>query len=150
MTKTFDFAEQLKSGNKGEELFLKTHPDIIRLDGRRGDFMGNTGRKIELKTESRPSTSPNIFLERYSSIETKNPGGCWQALEHDAHYLVYLFGDWVAWWFPVKPLVKFMDLYLIEKTPFMHVIRNKGWSGGGYAVPKKDLRHLIELEEVLK
>lgn len=148
MSKTFDFKDQLAKGHKGEELFLKHHPDIKRLDGRRGDFIGQTGRLIELKTESRPSTTPNLFCERYSDFAKKSPGGAWQAAEHGAYYLVQMFSDGVCLWFPVAILLPFLKEN--EGRWRLHLVRNKGWSGGGYAVPQKELIHLVELREVLK
>lgn len=149
MSKTFDFKDQLATGHKGEELFLRNHPDITRTDGRRGDFIGSTGRLIELKTESRPSTTKNMFVERYSNFDTKKPGGPWQAAEHGAHYLVQLFTpDKVCLWFPVQGLIDFMETN--EDKWRLHLVRNKGWRGGGYAVPQTDLKHLVELREELK
>lgn len=150
MKKVFDFDKQLKSGKAGETLFLKAHPDIKPLDGFRGDFIGQTGRKIELKTESRASTTPNIFFERYSNIVTKSAGGPFQALEHGAHYYVQMFSDGVCLWFIAKQLVEFLEKAEKEARYWMHNIRNKGWTGGGYAVPQSDVAHLVELRERLK
>lgn len=149
MTKPFDFNEQLSAGQRGEELFLKNHPDIERTDGRKGDFIGETGKLIELKTESRASTTENMFVERWSDVYLKKNGGPWQARDNGAHYLVQLFTpDKVALWFPVQALLEYLEAN--EKKYRLHHIRNKGWTGGGYAVPQKELAHLIELREVLK
>jgi hypothetical protein len=146
---TFDFKDQLKIGQTGEELFLSNHSDITRTDGRKGDFIGVTGRLIELKTESRPSTTANMFCERYSNFANRSPGEVWQAAEHGAHYLVQLFTpDKVCLWFPVYELKTYLEEN--ESKWRLHLIKNKGWSGGGYAVPQKDLAHLVELREVLK
>lgn len=148
MSKVFSFDKQLAAGNKGEELFLRTHPDIKRLDGRRGDFMGETGRLIELKTESRPSTTPNMFVERYSDVDKRSPGGPWQSAGHGAFYLVQVFGDGVALWFEVTPLL--LHLRRHEKTYKLHYIRNQGWCGAGYAIKQTELAHLVILREELK
>ena len=149
MTKTFDFDDQLKAGHKGEELFLANHPDLTRTDGRRGDFIGKTGKLIELKTESRASTTANLFCERYSNVHKKSAGGVWQAAEHGAFYLAHLFmGDKVCFWFQVQALKEFLEAN--EGKWKLHWVRNKGWHGAGYAVPQTELAHLVELREILK
>lgn len=149
MTKIYSFKDQLATGHNGEELFLRNHPDITRTDGRRGDFIGNTGKLIELKTESRPSTTANMFVERWSDFHAQKPGGVWQSSEHGAFYLVQLFTpDKVCLWFQVQALKDFMDAN--EGKWRLHLVRNKGWSGGGFAVPQTELAHLVELKETLK
>lgn len=145
MSTVYDFKKQLAVGNKGEELFLKYHPDIQRLDGRKGDFMGFTNQKIELKTDSRTcKQTPNLFIERYRN-DKKDAGGPWQAKEHEVHWFVYMFADTFIYWFEVEELIKFLEE---NKFP-SRSIQNRGWSAMGYLVPRAAVEHLIVKKEKL-
>ena len=142
MTKTWDMATQLAIGAAGEELFLKFNPDLIRLDGKKGDFMGFSKRKIELKTESRTTKeTDNFFVERYRNDVNMTPGGPWQADEHGVYYIVYMFGDGIVYWFRVADLVEWLDAH--EKDYKKHRIPNKGWAAIGWLVPRASVEHLI-------
>lgn len=143
--RTFDFKEQLAKGEKGEEKFLSAYPDLTRLDGRKGDFVGFSGRKIELKTDSRSTRdSPNFFMERYRNDE-EQPGGPWQSQASAIYYFVYLFADGIIYWFETAALVNYLEEHKTEyKT---RRIFNKGWTAVGWLVPRASLESLIIKKE---
>lgn len=146
--KIFDFKEQLKIGEKGEELFLSYYPDLTRLDGRKGDFIGYSKRKIELKCDSRTTRdTPNFFIERLSNIEKQSPGGPWQSLASQVHYFVYLFADGVIYWLETAAFIEHLEKH--ENSYAKRVIKNKGWSAIGYLVPRASVEHLIIKKENL-
>lgn len=146
MSKQFGFQEQLAKGQKGEELFLKYHPDLTRLDGRKGDFIGFSQKKIELKTDSRSTTdSPNFFMERIRNETTGAPGGPWQSAESKIHYFVYLFSDGTIYWFETAALVAHLEEH--EKSYKTRRIFNRGWTAVGWLVPRASLEALIVKKE---
>lgn len=149
MTKTFDFKEQLAIGAAGESLFLQFNPDLTRLDGKKGDFVGFSGRKIELKTESRTTKeTANFFIERYRNDVSCAAGGPWQAKEHEVYYLVYMFADGVVYWLKVAELIEWLEAH--EKDYKKHRIPNKGWAAIGWLVPRASVEHLIIKKSNLK
>lgn len=151
--KVYDFKEQLAKGNAGELKFLAAYPDLTRLDGRKGDFIGFSGRTIELKTDSRTTReSPNFFMEYCRNEATQAPGGPWQALDNEVFYFVYLFKDGIIYWFETEALVKCLTSrrndYQTRK------IFNKGWTATGFLVPRASLEALIikkeNIDELIK
>lgn len=144
--KTFDFQEQLAKGNAGEIKFLKAYPDLTRLDGRKGDFIGFSKHKIELKTDSRSTKdSPNIFIERIRNESTGAMGGPFQAKEHEVHYFVYLFSDGIIYWFETEELVVHLEAHQADYA--VRRIFNKGWTAVGWLVSRASLEHLIIKKE---
>lgn len=140
MYKVFDFKEQLSIGQKGEELFHVTYPELIRTDGRCGDFITPDGYIVELKCDSY-SGSPNFFMERYSSIDSEKLGGPWQSQQGKVTDFVYYFvAEGIIYWFNVDQLVKWLDEHSKEYP--VRIIRNRGWSAKGYLVPRKSIEHL--------
>lgn len=135
MNKVFDMKTQLNIGQKGEELFLHFYSDLKRLDGKKGDFVGMTGRVIELKTESRNTTdTANFFIEKIRNEETGLLGGPWQALEHGAYYFVVQFADGIVYWYRTQELVDWLVKNELQfKT---RRIVNRGWSAVGLLVPR--------------
>lgn len=146
MVKQFDMKEQLAKGEAGEELFLKYHPDLTRLDGRKGDFIGFTQRKIELKTDSRTvRDSPNFFMEHIRNEESGAPGGPWQSAASQVYYFVYLFACGTTYWFETSALVSHLESHQSEyKT---RRIFNRGWTATGFLVPRASLEALIIKKE---
>jgi hypothetical protein len=109
MHKVFDFREQLSIGQKGETLFHSYYPELTRTNGRVGDFISPDGYIIELKCDSY-SGSPNYFIERYSSIEKKSPGGPYQSKEKGVTDFVYFFvAEGTIHWFNVNQLVEWLE-----------------------------------------
>ncbi len=146
MNKVFNFQEQLAKGDAGEVKFLKAYPDLTRLDGRKGDFIGFSGKKIELKTDSRTTRStPNFFMEHIRNEATKAVGGPWQSLEHEVYYFVYLFADGVVYWFETAALVAHLNENLAS-YPTRRIF-NRGWSAVGLLVPRPALEPLIIKKE---
>jgi hypothetical protein len=91
---SFCFQEQLKVGDRGEELFMQHYPKgIIIHPGRDGDFIEkSSGKKIELKTDTyNMDKTPNFFIERYSCIQKESPGSVWQAQSHGCDIFCYMF-----------------------------------------------------------
>ena len=146
MVKQFDMKEQLAKGDAGEVLFLKYHPDLTRLDGRKGDFIGFTQRKIELKTDSRTTrNTPNFFMEHVRNEDTGAPGGPWQSADTDVYYFVYLFADGFIYWFETAALVLFLNQH--KDSYKSHRVFNRGWTATGFLVPRASLESLIIKKE---
>lgn len=147
MSKVYDMQEQLKKGKAGEDLFLSFYPDLKRLDGRKGDFIGHTNRKIELKTDSYTTAkTANFFMERYRD-EDNSPGGPWQAASHDCYYFVYLFADGIIYWFRTTELIEHLEA---NKGKYEERrIQNKGWAATGLLVPRWSTEAVIIRKERL-
>jgi hypothetical protein len=144
--KQFDFKTQLTKGEAGETLFLKYHPDLTRLDGRKGDFIGFTKRKIELKTDSRSTReTANFFMEYTRNESTGAPGGPWQSAASKVHYFVYLFSDGFIYWFETTALVAHLEAHK-EKYKTRRIF-NKGWTAVGWLVPRASLEEVIIKKE---
>lgn len=148
--KTWDFQEQLKLGNRGEELFLEAYPKkLIIYPGRDGDFVEvNSGKKIELKSDSyNINKTPNFFFERYSNVETETPGSVWQALHHNCDIFCYQFIRYNIWFqFNNLPkLAERLDNMIEGKSPIW--IKNKGWITAGYKIDRETLSDLYTVWE---
>lgn len=147
MSKVFDMQTQLAIGKKGEELFLSFYKDLKPTDGRRGDFIGFTGRKIELKTESRTTQeTPNFFIEVIRNNKG-DKGGPYQALEHGAYYIVYLFACGTVYWFRVQELIDHLEANMAKYE--RRTIYNKGWKAEGILVPRASTEPVIIRKERL-
>src|SRR6185312_12765516 len=134
------FSKSLKAGNIGEEIVLSLWPELIRIDGRRGDFhLGSN--KLEVKTESRSlSQTENFFFERYSNYEKRTPGGVFQALEHEALlYSHFFIKDLTLFLFFTKALAAHLE-HRDESELIM--IKNPTYNTAGYKVPRKEVEHL--------
>lgn len=147
--KTFDFQEQLKVGSRGEELFMEYYPEPIKIwPGRDGDFITESGKKIELKSDSyNMAKTQNFFIERYSDFDKKSPGSIWQAHGHGCEIFVYYFVRHNIW-FKFTDLPKLMQV-LEEKYGHKGfvMIKNKGWRTAGWTVPRDSLKDLYEMYE---
>lgn len=149
--KKFGFKEQMYAGDKGEALFKKAYKKVekpIKTDGRKFDFYVNETETAEIKTDTYSmSKTKNFFMERFSSTQSKKPGGPWRAAEDDVDYFIYLFiSDNVFYWFEPKALSKFLDDYIKSEKPIF--IRNKGWETEGYKVKREDIAHLCSRKDV--
>lgn len=133
-------------GNDGEAFLLSKHPNLAPAVGTRLYDLVDTaaGTTIEVKTDTYDfEKTPNFFMEQFTrSGDNDSPGGPWRALRDNVKCFVYLFmvPRPIAWWFTdVTALVDTLDAYLGAKRRFAHVIRNNGWSGHGYCVPRTEL-----------
>lgn len=140
-TKTFDFKEQLKIGDRGEKIFLELYPDAKKEDTKKYDFSFR-GKTVELKTDTyKMEDTPNLFMEHIADIKTGKMGGPWRALGDEVDYFVYMYlNEKVCYWFEPKPLVEFLEEYI--KTVGYKTIRNKAWTSRGYTVPREKIEHL--------
>lgn len=87
--------------------------------------------------------TPNLFVERYSSIDAGSPGGPWQAQEHGAEYYVHLFfGDGAVFAYRTDDMVAFMEENMSRRGYKQHDIRNHGYITVGFAVPRAHVAHL--------
>lgn len=143
----FNFKESLKKGAKGEERFLLINPKgLTRLDGRKNDFIYKDIH-IELKSDSYGiHGSPNFFIEKWSDVDSKKPGGPFQALEKNNELFIYYYPpkegqeDDVYFVFQTKRLVSFLNKNT-EKYTLIN-IHNRAWITQGYKIPRVDLSHL--------
>lgn len=142
MAKVYTWKEQLEKGMKAEALFLDLcHLKLTKSDTRDYDFVTRDGRRVELKTDFYGELrSENFFIERWSVVEQDKPGGPWQSKDKKVDLFIYLYADTGAYYV-------FNDLKTLCKTvekldlPLM-LVRNKGYNGGGYKVPREEIRHL--------
>lgn len=138
-----NFQTDLKRGQAGERDFLALFTKLVGTDGRKGDILAPDG-KIELKTDFYPMTStPNFFIERYSSVEVLSPGGPWQAKAHGCKYFVYYYTvDGYGYIFDTDALVA--QLEAMEATAKLKPaeVRNRKWTTVGYKVRREQLQPL--------
>lgn len=140
---TFKFKEMLAYGQEQERKFIKiykTHKLALSED-RRWDYLTPRGLKVELKSDTYDYTkTDNFFMEKYSDMAKKSPGGPWRAAEDGVDIWIY--------WFPKnKVYYEFRNLdelikVLNEMTEKMYVIgiKNQAWITGGFKVPR-DMLH---------
>lgn len=149
---TWDMQKQLKVGAKGEKLFLKHWPVPVRKHAilKGPDFLDIDNRIIELKTDTYDmDATPNFFIERWSDVKNRKPGGPWQAHEKGVQVFVYLFIKQKTWFIfeDMEALLKRLD-QLTDKAYAIN-IPNKGWTTQGYRVKRADLAGLYR-EETFK
>jgi hypothetical protein len=154
----FSFAEKLKEGLAREQDFLRIWGATLGLTASPTaewgfDMYHSSGQKAELKTEARPfESTPNVFIERWSSIESQTPGGPWQSRVKGVSLLYY--------WFPLVAGETAGRVLLFDSLPLLILnvekrglvlkeVANKeengrpAFRGGGYAVKRDSLRHLF-------
>lgn len=141
--KTFDFKAQLSKGNKGEH-WIKNHyhSPVVKYKERDFDFIRDDGARVEVKTDwYNLSSTEFFFMERWSDVDSKKPGGPWQS-EGKADVFIYLFiRDGVYFEFEdIGALVQ--RLRKLTKGQKLIKVQNKGWCGGGYKVRIEDLKDL--------
>jgi hypothetical protein len=140
-------------GRQGERLLLKRWPNPIRRryeDLKGVDFEDSYGTLIELKTDTHdPSETANFFIERWSDVESKRPGGPWQALGKGAQLLIYLYlfkdkdGKQQEKWYRLIGLESLTRRIEDAKMNLKVVqIPNKGWTTEGYLVPREFVKDL--------
>ena len=147
MGRVWDFKDQLLVGDAGARLFQERWEaqTIPHADPKGPDFVDALARCIELKTDTYPmSKTPNFFMERWSDVGTRRPGGPWQAFGKGCNLFVYLFlADRVWFVFDDLPALLARLDSLTPGLPAKH-IRNKGWVTEGYAVSRLALSDLYK------
>lgn len=142
-TKTLSFHRELEKGNKGERWMLQHyHSPLLAYREFAFDFLRDDGKRIEVKTDWYSLDKTEFFfIERWSSIEKKKPGGPWQSLGKADVWLYLFIRDGV--YFEFDDMAAFVGA-LEQLIPDLELIRipNKGYTGGGYKVPMKALAHL--------
>jgi hypothetical protein len=144
MAKVYSWKEQLEKGTKAEELFLlRCHLELTPAETRDYDFTTPDGLRVELKTDFYGELrTPNFFIERWSVMEQGKPGGPWQSLGKNVDLYIYLYADTGSYFV-------FSDLQAlctaVEKLNLPVIpVRNKGYCGGGYKVPRTALSELFK------
>ena len=144
MRTPFQFNRQLKIGDQGEAwLFENYHTPLTRYEPHAYDFVDHLGRPLELKTESRSlESTPNFFIERWSDMDKKKPGGPWQSIEKGVEVLVYLFLPSQTYFvFDSLPLL----IHTVEELDLKpKVIQNVRYRASGFVVPREALSHLYK------
>lgn len=142
----YDFQDQLKVGQKGENLLVNvTHGAIAPLDGRTNDLkIVKTSLTIELKTDTfNMERTPNFFIERFSTDTGFEAGGPWQALEKGSDLFIYMFvvqGECFV--FKTKELVEALEPMIrnMKLTP----VRNRAYNTLGYKIKRDTLVPAIQ------
>lgn len=148
MSTKFDFKEQIKVGDRGQELFLQNyHSPLVVFPEHKADFKRvSDGKLVELKTDTyNMEKTPNFFWEYLSDIQKLKPGGPWQSRMHRVPVFCYMFVRHNVYYeFDTKELVKFLTPIAEEihaKNKLLW-IKNKGWITGGFTYPREAMKHL--------
>jgi hypothetical protein len=136
-----DFQKDLLTGQAGEELLHKMFPELVRLDGKHADFITPDFQTLELKSDSYSmGKTKNYFIERWSDVYKKRPGGLWQAFGRGTNYFAYLYvPDKTCFVFRTHELITFLEQHKFSEV----YIRNRGWTTSGYKVPRALVAHLV-------
>ncbi|HVU10642.1 MAG TPA: hypothetical protein VHD90_05160 [Phototrophicaceae bacterium] len=99
---------------------------------------------VEVKCESSytRATTPNLAIERYSSIERQSPGGPWST---DADFYAHIYTDGLLVIMNRKRLVTWLESELArDPHAFTYKeIPNAGWTTGTYLVPRSRAREAL-------
>lgn len=92
---------------------------------------------VELKCESSYSSNdtPNLAIERFSSIERQSPGGPWHT---DADFYVHIYTDGLLVVMSRRKLVNWIQSELARNANAFSYrkIPNQGWTTGTYLIPR--------------
>jgi hypothetical protein len=96
---------------------------------------------VEVKCESSytRTTTPNLAIERYSSIERQSPGGPWST---DADFYAHIYTDGLLVIMNRKRLVAWLESEL-ARDPHAFTFReipNQGYMTGTFLVPRERAR----------
>ena len=139
MSKVFHFGESFRQGTIGENRLLEKFPNLTKGDGRKVDIYTPSGKRLELKSESRSTEqTPNL------AIETGHSNGALGALdracEDDIDYLVYMYADGETFTYNPKELKAFLDS---TELKFREVkVKNKAYMTHVSLVPREAVKHL--------
>lgn len=143
----FKFSASLKVGQVGETLFFEANCDHLkREDGRARDFTDiKTGEGIELKSDCwSMQDTPNFFMERYSNVDKKTPGGPWQSLANGTRYFIYFYLSNLTYFtFEVFELCRFLEQN--EDKWEAKEVENPKYKTLGYRVPRAAIEHLATI-----
>lgn len=148
--KVFDFRKQLKFGQEAEELFQKYYPR--RLEPAKDltyDFLISSSRqKLELKTDSyNMLKTGNFFMERFSDVRKRSPGGPWRSVKDKIDIFCYLFSQ-NRTWFEFRKIPELVEeLNILTKDTQMTYVKNRTWVTGGFLVPREKLLNLCTVWE---
>lgn len=140
----YKFNPSLRIGQVGETLFFNAHcNELKKEDGKLRDFSYSiSGDGVELKSDYWPmKDTPNLFIERYSNVEKKSPGGPYQSLANGTRYFIYFYlYDLTYFVFDTAQLCSFMDdnAHRFESK----LVENLKYSTLGYRVPRAEVMHL--------
>lgn len=141
----YGWKSSLAKGKAGEELFMSLQPGLTKLDGKAADYIDQDGNAWELKSDQYPMASTaNIFLERWSCLDTLKPGGPFQSFGRGCKFYAYLYAmDKVAFIYPVIGLMKFVEEQ--EKLGKLKpvYIKNARHTTVGYKLPRAAIEHLL-------
>jgi hypothetical protein len=134
LQKSWSFHEQLKVGERGQELFIQYyHQPLVVYPDRKADFqVVNTGELLELKSDTyNMQKTVNFFFERWSDV-------------HRVSRYVYMFvrHNHYFEFDNIKLLCKELDK-LTKKQGLIYV-KNRGYVTAGYTVPREKVKHLYE------
>jgi hypothetical protein len=133
-----NFQTDLKRGQAGEHILHTLLPHLEKM-GRTADFRCNvTGCTFEVKADY--TATDNFFMERWSDVEKKKPGGPWRSKEENVQFYVYLFPkEGIGYTFSTKKLVS-----VLEKMQGLRMvsIANRAWITKGLLVPKEKVINL--------
>ncbi len=128
---------------------LESWPGLIKLDGRKADFVTPEGELLELKSDQYDmSKTANFFIELLSDLEKGKSGGPAQALTHGSVLWCYLYvKNRTMFTFQTKPLADWVHEHSYKYSQIC--IPNRSWITVGIKVPRTDLQHLYT-ERILK
>ena len=142
------FSSSLKKGQIGEEILMNLWPGLIRLDGRKADFITPDGELMELKTDSyNMSSTDNFFIELLSDIDRNAPGGPAQAALHGSSLWCYMYSQ-------NETMFVFNTFELLERVKTLVAtglyrtvdIPNKSWTTRGVLIPRAVLIDLATVK----
>lgn len=143
----FEWKPKLEEGELGEQKLIKAWPNnfIKYRDGREHDLIVMPrNSSVEVKTETywTLSSSPNVFMERYSKDTTFDSGGPWRAYEDGVEIFISFFiQDGILFWFEdLERLTNKIDEYVRKYNKRPSYIPNAGYNTIGWPIP----RHCLE------
>jgi len=152
MSKIFGWGEKFKQGMDAESLFPSLYKGgvLTKHETREFDFDRDDGARVELKADQYPiERTVCFFIERWSVFEQKKPGSLWQSVNKADIFIYYFAKSGVYFEFEDIPaaifeILKFVDSQNLE----LIFIKNKGYCGAGWKIPRSVLQHLYKEVQV--
>ena len=141
------FKGSARKGKAGENQFLDAFKDLEPMpQGIKGpDFkIKDEDILVELKTDYYSMETGNFFMEVYSDMEKKSPGGPKQALKKGSNVFCYYYiqsGD-VFVFTDLKELCK--RITKVKKKGRECKIKNKNYTTLGYAINREEFKDLYK------